>query len=233
MAVAFDATSESHTDPGVGSASEASFSWTHTPVGTPRGVLVFTFIALDTEFATAVTYGGQALAKVTGGSAVDTAAEVRRCTAWFLGSGIPTGAQTVQVTRTNNSTEMYAVCATVTASSDTAISGTPVLLQGDQVLAEQNVDSGADTALRFAGYAGGANSPAAPVAGANSTLMHQLIANFGGTGGAIAVRETTPGSGSRPVGFVLGASDDVAAVHLAIAEGGGGGGVVTRTSMVS
>ena len=39
MAVAHDASVESHTGT-TGSTSAASYNWTHTPVGTPRGILI-------------------------------------------------------------------------------------------------------------------------------------------------------------------------------------------------
>jgi hypothetical protein len=102
MAVAFDAGSVSHAGVSA-SQSEASFSWTHTPAGTPAGVVVFVIANHPTNGAVSgVTYGGEALAAVPGGSAADTLGELGRVQAWFLGSGVPTGAQTVQVTRGND-----------------------------------------------------------------------------------------------------------------------------------
>lgn len=226
MAVAHDAASESHTGT-TGSTSEASFSWTHTPVGTPKGVLVFVFNANSNAVdVTSVTYGGSSVSAVSSAEARDTAGEPGSCKAFFLGSSVPTGAQTVVVNRNNNANVMYAVAITVTASSDTAISGTPVLAQEDQQLVEKNVDTGATTALRYAGIYGGYVFPIS--AGSNSTLLHDI--DFGSFGVSV-VRETTGGSGSRPVGGTAPASnDDTAAVHLAIAESGGGGGGSTARS---
>lgn len=217
MAVAHDAGSESHLAQNDVSVSEDSFSWTHTPVGTPRGVLVFVMTYADADYITSVTYGGSALAAVTGGEAADTAGEPLRCTAFFLGSSIPTGAQTVLVTRTNNATNMYAAAATVTASSDTAVHEAGiVLLQGDGALAEQNVDDGSpgSSSVRYAGIASGSTTTS--VAGANSTSIAEVVP--GAATHAKVVRETVAGQGSRPVGAVLAGSDDRAAVHLAIKE---------------
>ena len=119
MAVAFDASSESHTGT-TASTSEASFSWTHTPVGTPAGVYVFTFSALATtatDAATGVTYNGVALENCKPLSAVDTASEPCNLRVWRH-TGVPsTGAQTVAVTRLNDTTRVYAVCVTVTAGT--------------------------------------------------------------------------------------------------------------------
>ena len=217
MAVAHDAAAESHTGT-TGSASEASFAWTHAPAGTPRGVLVFTFVNANADDATAVSYGASSMTAVTGGRAVDTAGEAGDCKAWFLGSSVPTGNQTVTVTRTNNANVMYAVSITVTAAADTEIKGTPVLLQGDQVVAEQAVDSGADAALRYAGLNTGLLNE--PGAGASSTFL--LGIDFGiRTIGTVV--ETTGGTGSRNVGFSV-VIEDTAAVHLAIGEVAAAGG---------
>jgi hypothetical protein len=212
-AVTFDAGSESHTGT-VGSANEASFSWTHTPVGTPRGVLVFTHSRAAADIALGVTYGGVPLTAVPGGRAVDTAgSEVCDCKAWMLGSGVPAGPQPLIVTRTNNATVMYAAAATVTAPSDTQAT-VPVLLQEDGTLAEQSVDDGspATSSLRFAGLSSGLNA-GLPGVGPNSTAMVDI--NYNGTL-AMVVRETTAGQGLRPVGFSSATLDDRAAVHLAV-----------------
>lgn len=212
-AVAFDAASESHTGTS-GSANEATFSWTHTPLGAPRGVLVFTHSRAAADIALAVTYGGVPLTAVPGGRAVDTSgSEVCDCKAWMLGSGIPAGPQTLVVTRTNNATVMYAAAATVTAPSDTQAIA-PVLLQEDGTLAEQGVDDGspATSSLRFAAVSSGLNA-GLPGVGASSTAMIDI--NYNGTL-AMVVRETTAGQGLRPVGFSSGTLDDRAAVHLAV-----------------
>lgn len=229
MAVTFDATSESHTGT-TPSTSESSFSWTHTPVGTPAGVLVFAFSQTATHICTAVTYGGVSMAAVSGGAAVDTAGETGACKAWFLDSGIPTGAQTVTVTRNNTADEAYAIAITVTAAGSTAVytSGI-VLLQEDQTLAEQSVNDGSPgtNSVRFAGLCSGGVSPSA-VAGASSTLLNELV--FGSTYYFGAVRETTAGQGSRSVGFTRTGADDVAAVHLAVYEVASAGLTITSVT---
>lgn len=211
MAVAFDATSESHTGT-TGSVSQASFIWTHTPVGTPAGVLVYVMQATSAVMATTgVTYGGVAMTLIQ--EAVDGAGELGMCHLYFLGSGIPTGAQTITVSRLNNTAVLYAVAATVTAATDTQTHGT-FFENGDGALAERSVDDGSPgtNSLRFAGcYYGGA---APPGTGANSTAMHSI--DFGAYVAA-TVRETVAGQGSRLVGFSA-ASDDVAAIAIAIRE---------------
>jgi len=217
VSVAHDAWSESHTGT-TGSTSQASYSWTHTPVGTPRGVLVFTTAqgtSGSTDPATAVTYGGVALAKVPGGQAKDTATERGCVTAWFLGSGVPTGPQSVVVTRTNNTTVSYSTCMTVTAAADTEVPTAPVLFQENGTFTVRAVDDGSPGAnsQRYAqGYSGGAS---VLVAGTGSTVLGSI--DFGAYT-ETTVRETTPGQGSRNVGFSYATSDDRAAVHLAVSE---------------
>lgn len=211
-AVAHDAASESHTGT-TGSTNQASFSWTHTPAGTPRGVLVFVYTRSATQTVTSVTYGGVAMTQVSGGAAVDTLTEPGRVDTFFLGAGIPTGARPVVVNRTNNAVVMYAVAITQTAAADTAVTGI-VLLQGDQALAQQSVDDGSTgvNSVRYAGTYSGRFTP--PAAGANSILLHSIDL---GAYGASTVRETTAGQGARLVGFAA-VADDVAAVHLAVRE---------------
>jgi hypothetical protein len=153
---------------------------------------------------------------VSGGAASDTATEVGTVRAWFLGSSVPTGAQTITVTRTNNATEMYAVAFTVTASYNTEVytSGI-VLLQENGAFSEQSVTDGSpgSNSLRFAGgYSGGT----AIAAGASST-MAQSIAFASGSNSAGAVYETTAGQGSRSIGF-SNSNDDRAGVHFAVRE---------------
>jgi len=215
MAVAYDATSESHTGT-TGSVSQASFTWNHTPVGTPRGVLIYVINSGPTsaDNVTSVTYGGTAVPAVTGGAAVDTATEPGRAAAYFLGSGIPTGVQAVVVNRTNNTDVLYAVMATVTAAADTEVTGI-VLQQENQTPVEANVTDGSPgtNSVRFGGAHNGGS--ANPVAGANSTNINGI--QFAARGAGM-VRETVAGQGSRPVGFSTGAADDWAAVLLAVRE---------------
>ena len=218
--VAFDASSESHTTNTL-STSESSFSWTHTPVSTPRGILVYVFSVDSTGWngSVSVTYGGTSLTAVSSGYAQDTVGEVGATQAFFLGSGIPTGAQTVVVTRPNDVYRYYAVCASVTAARDTEVTGV-LIDQENQTFTERNVDDGSIgiNSLRFCGAYSGRENMSSFV-GPNSTLVHSVDnPDPSGLRSAGLIRETTPGQGSRPVGFGAGITDDLAAVYLAIRE---------------
>lgn len=216
MAVALDASSESHTGT-TGSTSAASFTWNHTIGASAKGVLVFVFNAsAAADTATSVTIGGVTVPPcAAAGIATDTATEPGFVKAFFLGSGLPAaGAQAVVVNRTNNTNVMYAIAITVTAAGNTAITNS-VRLQEDGTLAEQSVNDwtpGANS-MRFAGLYSGLAAP--PSAGASSTLLQSitLAANI-----CAAVRETTAGQGARNVGFTSATSDDRAAIHLAVID---------------
>lgn len=211
MAVALDATSRSGS---AVSASVASFSWTHTPVGTPRGVTVVIGETVATNDVTSVTYGGVTVPRVSSAVAVDTAGELCFTDVYHLGSGIPTGAQTVVVNRTNNADGVWGAAFTVTAGADTEVTGI-VLLQESQALAEVNVDDGSPgtDSLRFGILSSGAL--ALTPAGANSTRPQSVQPSSRNMGLYI---EATPGQGSRPVGAVNATADDVAMTLAAVRE---------------
>ena len=211
MAVAFDTSTESHTGT-TGSASEASFSWSHTGGGSAQSAVVFVFSISSTDNGSSVTYGGTSMSAVSGGSASDTVTEPGTCKAYFL-DACGTGTKTVVVSRTNNATVMYAVAMTFTAGGPTEPTGV-VLLQENGTYTEQAVDDGSrgQNSVRVAGaYYGGASPPAA---GSSSTTEQSIdLTSFG----CAAVRENTAGQGSRNIGFSDG-SDDRAAVHFAVRE---------------
>jgi hypothetical protein len=210
MAVAFDAVSESHSTTG----ASATYNWSHAG-GTPAGALLLVFNNANAFPYGAVTYGGVAMTAVPGSDAADTANEQGTVRAYFLGSSVPTGTQTVEVTESGSMTASYAVCYTVTAGADTEVTGV-VLEQENQALTEENVDDGSPgtNSLRFCGVMSGLANLATP--GANSTGDGGSRISFGSRSDS-ACRETTAGQGSRPVGFDA-ASDDVAAVYLAVRE---------------
>lgn len=212
MTIAHDSAFESHTGT-TGSTSTTQFQWTHTPTGTPRGILVLTFYNSSADGNSAVTYGGVTCTPVTGGRAVDTATEPGDAKAWFLGSGVPTGSQNVVVFTTNNGFTKYGVSIALTADADTEVTGTPILLQENGSCTEQAINTGATTAQRYAAINCGLAATA--TTGGGSTTLHNIDL---GSRGDWTVRQTTPSSGSGTVGFSMDVADDRAAVHLAIGE---------------
>lgn len=247
MAIGFDAVSESHTGT-TGSTSGSSFSWDHTPVGTPKGVLIFTFVNANADDATSVTYGGTTVPAVSGGRAASSnGTSPGDCKAWFLGSGVPTGTKTVVVNRNTSGNAMYAVAITVTSDTDSAVhtDGIVLVTADGSSLAVQGVTDGSPgtSSLRFAGFNGGfadwnpdpdtfPTQPVWPGSGSiwiNNTTLY--VGPAGATGiidygsrGCGVVRESTAGQGSRNVGFNASTtafpppSLARAAVHLAVKE---------------
>ena len=111
--LAFDATSNV-------AAGTGNLSWTHTPVGTPRGVLVLIVQNSQTsDQVSSVTYGGVTMTRVSSNFHTN-GTEDGVLYAYFLGVGVPTGAQTVTVTVSSTASKR-AVAVSVTADSDTGV----------------------------------------------------------------------------------------------------------------
>ena len=93
---AFDAFSNAA---GSSSGGRVDLSWTHTPVGIPKGVVVL--IANENTVADAVagvTYGGVAMSELSGSPFSGTLGGEENCVlhGFVLTSSVPTGAQTVR-----------------------------------------------------------------------------------------------------------------------------------------
>lgn len=99
------------------------FSWTHTPVGEPAGVLVFiSQIVGVTDQVIGVTYGGVAMTEVTGSPLiVDAGTEEGVVYAYFLGENVPKGPQTVSVDVNATGSTKDAVAMSIIADSTTTV----------------------------------------------------------------------------------------------------------------
>lgn len=216
MAVAYDAYSNKG-EFTAGGGSPAT--WTHTPVGTPRGIIVFAQqIGTSSDFINGtVSYGGVALTRVpTNGFAQDTAAETASIYAYFLGASIPTGAQTVSISHdTGIFGTKHAICVSVTASADTTVvvSGK---LENDAANPTVTLDSGGTTALKLFNLYSGKDAIANIT---NTAGMTRILAEKYSADVVCRVYgyRTTPGSGSETV-VQTATSDDVAMIGLAISE---------------
>ena len=114
MAVAFDAFSNV-------AAATGNLSWTHTPVGTPRAVIVMCIgTSLGADEFVSVTYGGVSMTEIANSPNFLEVGEGGCVSVYFLGSGILTGARTVSVT-VNGTGSKRAAAITLTAASDTEI----------------------------------------------------------------------------------------------------------------
>ncbi len=73
-----------------------SLSFTHTPVGVPRGIVFLVNINGLDNIINSATYGGVSLTKLCRFASGSAATEI-----YFLGAGVPTGPKTVSVTASN------------------------------------------------------------------------------------------------------------------------------------
>lgn len=200
MAVAYDLITQATNSTGT------NITWNHTTSITPQGVLVITFVNADADDATAVTYGGVTVNAVSGGRALSTG--FGDCKTWFLGSGIPSGTQSVVVTRTNNANTIYAVAVSFTAASNTSVAGVTLNTTTGNSLSETTITGAAGCLCVGATNAEYADINAAfkiisnnILRGTNSLWMNNATNNSGSSPGT-AGKEGIYDFGSRSCGVV-------------------------------
>lgn len=238
MAVEFDAATESHTGT-TGDTTSTTMSWTHTPVGTPTGALIFIMMtggslggqAQGTDAISGYSYGNQSYTQTLsqyqsypyqqGSFGVQSFF----VSAWFTPNP-PAGAQTASVTFfTPRVSTAYGVAITVTSSLPTEMAS-PIVKSYSQSLAELSVsdyNSGTDS-VRFAAIAsdlaGIVTNPTSPGVnnlsnGPSSTWLHSIDLGSQVMG---VVRETTAGQGPRNVGFSATTTEYQTSIGVAIRE---------------
>jgi hypothetical protein len=188
-------------------------TWTHTPAGTLKGVVVaIVHGTSSTDHVSTVTYGGVALSEVI--RRTDTANEPGAAELWFLGSGIPTGAQTVSVDLASATTDdIHFVSMGVTADRDTFVVDSDGI-NDNTANPSVTLQYGGGTCLAMAALYGGGASPASFTPNANCSAVQDFaIAAFYST----VIRQTTPGTADFAIGGTSG-TDDVAYVALAVCE---------------
>lgn len=105
----------------------------HTPVGTPRGVIVFVCLGLEgTDVITTVTYGGTAVPQISGSPNLKGSAEVMSVHAFMLGANVPTGAQNCVITATGAEVITGTVI-TVTADGNTEVVDVDTSINSDSL----------------------------------------------------------------------------------------------------
>jgi len=221
VAIAFDAYA-------TGAAGTGDLSFTLTPVGTPKGVVVY--VAYEnsiTNQISGVTYGGVSMAAVAGSPVIYDGGEDVQVAGFFLGSGVPTGAQTVSVTVTGAATKKaWAISAT--AGADTAVQATTTVssyvsdptgtisLTGESCLVVQGFSSGL-----------GAVTNTTAKDGWTKTDEYDFGFFIGGihTYGTVGTSDVTVGYNSI--------QDETALLAVAIKESAGGGGTTLSPSLLT
>lgn len=210
MAIAYDTFSAS-----TRTATTDPYTFTHTPVGVPRGALLFAcnITSSAAPYTSAVTYGGVTMTSL-GITAQDTAGEPGSVTGWFLGSGLPTGGQTVSIDLTSATTDdIQFYCATFTAAADTYVVVTGNQ-SNDQANPNTNMGVGGVNAIAVGAIYSGLAAPTSLTINANMTAITSVdhgnnVTRFD--------RQTTPSTADFSWSYVA-ASDDVAMVVASIAE---------------
>jgi hypothetical protein len=119
VAIAFDAVTSD-----VAASAGADVSFTHTPSGTPRGVLLLVtfqggFDGTVDQLTSTPTYGGVNMTEVALSPHLFSGAEDKQIHIFHLGASIPTGAQTVAFTC--DTIQAFTECITYTAAADTEV----------------------------------------------------------------------------------------------------------------
>jgi hypothetical protein len=212
MAVAFDAFSN-------GTAGTGDISWTHTPVGTPRGVIVIVLGVSGTDGVSGVTYGGSAMTEVTGSPNLKASTELAGVYVYFLGTSIPTGAQTVAMTSANVHLKSISAI-TLTADADTEVVDSDATINSDSA-ADPSVtlSLGGRTAFAAIGLVSGQDA----VTGI--TPLTDWTSRLEQDAGAVTVGHytyDTIGSTDVTAGWTQ-TAEDATAIALAVSEVAGGG----------
>ena len=211
------------------STTTGDVSFTHTPIGTPAGVVVVVLNG-DTAGApcTGVTYAGMAMTSL--GTFVDTS-EAGSVSIWYLTGAIdiPTGPQTV-VLQGCTADGKFATCSTVTSSTNrTALAGS----------AGRNHIIGAHTisivTTADAMLYGGIHSGQAAISGVSpaSGFTNQNINDWGVKVALTSRSSAIMAAGTITYGSTAGSDDNCLAV-VALGEGSAGGVVrVPRHAVAS
>jgi len=209
VAIAYDAVSNV-------AAGTGGLSWTHTPTGTPKGVLVL--IAQNvgaTDEVTGVTYGGTAMGEVALSPVLHTTgSEDGALYGYFLGSSVPTGAQTVSVSVNGTGSSKRAVAISYTALGDTAVEDTTIVEAGSGADPTATLTTSVETAIAGVLHSG----VQAPSGIANGGSYTEIIEHDFGSQNAAWQRGTNNfASGSPTCGWTV-ATEENAVLAVAIKD---------------
>lgn len=192
-------------------------SWTITPNAACKLIVVMAAHGTSStdHWTGAVTYGGVAMARAGGLLAQDAAGEPGAAVMYWLGTGIPTGLQTISMTLGSATTDdIHAYCMTFDASGDCYLVSS-AKLEGDQ--ANPQIDLSANGLHSVACgvyYSGGLIAASTPI---GSMTEHGPNNNAGATWSVCFGRTTTIDSSDKSIGWTA-ASEDVAMVAALFGE---------------
>lgn len=204
-------------------AGTGNLSWTHTPVGTPKAIIVFiVHINGSADEITSVTYGGVAMTEVAGSPNLKAASEAGSVYCYFLGAGVPAEAQTVAIT-VGAASSKRPVAISLTANGDCVVQDSDGTINSDEVtdpsvILTHNGKACFDAIAFYSG--GGGPVDVTPLASWTAELEH----DFGLTTGGFYTYDTVD-TANVTAGWTQ-TTEDAVAIAIAVTEksGGGGGG---------
>lgn len=198
---------------GASAVGTGNLTWTHTPVGTPRGILVFVIQdASGADQVSGVTYGGTAMTEVTGSPNLKATGEAMSVYAYFLGSSIPTGPQEIVATVSGAATKR-GMSISVTSGADTQINDVDATLSSDIVANPYaSLSLGGVASFAAIGFMSGQVDTSACVA--LEGWVNRYYSDFGVSVGGIDSYATV-GTADVTIGHTQ-ASDDYVAIGVAI-----------------
>lgn len=208
MAIAFDASVEA-----VRTGTTDPHTWTHTPVGTPGAIVVSAIHGTSaTDHVLSVTYGGVSMTRIV--RATDTVTEPGAAELWFLGAGIPTGAQTVSADLDSATTDdIQFVSMSWTAGADTEVVDFDSISQ-DAANPQVTLQFGGRSCVSVCALYGGGAAPTSYTSLSDQTRVQDN--DFGAFSGCVD-RLTTAQTADDTIGYAS-STDDVAFVALAFGE---------------
>src|SRR3990167_3156912 len=214
--VVFDAATES-----IRTATTDPYTFSHTPSGTPRAVIVTGAHGTESTnciVSTGVLYGGVEMTFTN--TAADTAGEPGRAYMYFLGYGVPTGTQTVSINidavGACSTTDMHFVVITYTAASDVMRTTTVVDTENQANPTETLAFGSRSSVAVMVFYSGLGVIPLTSNCSGNGTCTLVADHDFGAFVASVN-RGPAAGTADQVMGYTSG-TDDVAIVYAAIAE---------------
>lgn len=221
-AVSYDAYSEANF------YASAGISWTHTPAGTVRGVIVWVFEANESSSTvTGVTYGGEAMTEVALSPVEKSSGETASVRVYKLESvpgGVQTGAQTIAVSENSTTDHFYnAFAVSVSADADTTVVDTTVINSDATTNPSGTLTLGGETSFAAEAYFEGTGDPGTISALTDWTIRVQPDAVPFSHG---LITYDTIGSSDVTIGYTQATTDDVLLFAVAIAEAAGSSPVI-------
>lgn len=210
-AVAFDACSS------LAQGTGSPRSWTHTTSASPQGVIVMIIRNATGSEALSdftVTYGGSSVAGV---DAISVAGEAGSSYAYFDGTSIASGNQTVEIT-TGIAQAYFAAACTVTAGADTEVEDTSET-SSTSVMDPSVTMTIATASFCMGGLYSGQNAPASVTAGTDTSIITNTDPDFGTDVGQHS-RGTTIPTSDFTYGFTQ-AAEDAALEVICVTESSG------------